>query len=113
MNHHERLTEKERIRIHARTKHEQLKAEAIDILIDALHRQTRGGATVSFDHNLALKIEKLIIGNMRRAKIIALVRTEIHKPRDSSRESGKFGPRVTNQRLGSLISDKGPTTPTS
>jgi hypothetical protein len=96
MNHHERLTEKERIRIHARTKHEQLKAEAIDILIDALHRQTRGGATVSFDHNLALKIEKLIIGNMRRAKIIALVRTEIHKPRDSSRESGKLGPRVAN-----------------
>src|SRR5271155_2152543 len=94
MNHHERLTERERIRIHARTKHEQLKAEAIDILIDALHRQTRGGATVSFDHNLALKIEKLIIGNMRRAKIIALVRTEIHKPRDSSRDSGKFGPRV-------------------
>jgi hypothetical protein len=94
MNHHERLTEKERIRIHARTKHEQLKAEAIDILIDALHRQTRGGATVSFDHNLALEIEKLIIGNMRRAKIIALVRTEIHKPRDSSRESGKLGPRM-------------------
>jgi hypothetical protein len=94
MNHHERLTEKERIRIHARTKHEQLKAEAIDILIDALHRQTRGGATVSFDHNLALKIEKLIIGNMRRAKIIALVRTEIHKPRDSRRESGKLGPRM-------------------
>ena len=94
MNHHEKLTEKERIRIHARTKHEQLKAEAIDILIDALHRQTRGGATVSFDHNLALKIEKLIIGNMRRAKIIALVRTEIHKPRNSSRESGKLGPRV-------------------
>jgi hypothetical protein len=31
---------------------------------------------------------------MRRAKIIALVRTEIHKPRDSSRDSGKFGPRV-------------------
>jgi hypothetical protein len=23
-----------------------------------------------------------------------LVRTEIHKPRDSSREIGKFGPRV-------------------
>ena len=81
MNHHERLTERERTRIHAQTKHEQLKAEAIDILIDALHRQTRGGATVSFDHKLALKIEKLIIGNMRRAKIIALVRTEIHKPR--------------------------------
>ena len=81
MNHHERLTERQRTRIHAQTKHEQLKAEAIDILIDALHRQTRGGATVSFDHNLALKIEKLIIGNMRRAKIIALVRTGIHKPR--------------------------------
>ena len=76
------LTERERIRILAQTKRERLKAEAIDILIDALHRETRGGATVSFDHNLALKIEKLIIGNMRRAKIIALVRTEIHKPRD-------------------------------
>jgi hypothetical protein len=88
------LTEKERIRILAQTKKERLKAEAIDILIDALHRQTRGGATVSFDHNLALKIEKLIIGNMRRAKIIAVVRTEIHKPRDSSRESGKLGPRM-------------------
>ena len=74
-----RLTERDRIRIHAQTKHEQLKAEAIDILIDALHRQTRGGATVSFDHNLALKIEKLIIGNVRRAKIIALVRNGIHK----------------------------------
>ena len=80
MNHHDKLTERERIRIHAQTKHEQLKAEAIDILIDAIHRQTRGGATVSFDHNLALKIEKLIIGNMRRAKIIALVRTGIHEP---------------------------------
>jgi hypothetical protein len=56
-------------------KNERLKAEAIDILIDALHRQTRGGATVSFDHNLAFKIEKLIIGNMRREKIIELVRT--------------------------------------
>ena len=88
------LTERQRIRILAQTKKERLKAEAIDILIDALHTQTRGGATVSFDHNLALKIEKLIIGNMRRAKIIALVRTEIHKPRDSSRESGKLGPRV-------------------
>ena len=75
------LTERERVRIHARTKHDQLKAEAIDILIDALHRQTRGGATVSFDHNLALKIETLIIGNMRRAKIIALVRTGIHNRR--------------------------------
>jgi CheY-specific phosphatase CheX len=69
------LTERERIRTLAKTKNERLKAEAIDILIDALHRQTRGGATVSFDHNLALKIEKLIIGNMRREKIIELVRT--------------------------------------
>ena len=75
------LTERERIRILAQTKRERLKAEAIDILIDALHRQTLGGATVSFDHDLALKIEKLIIGNMRREKIIELVRTGIHKPR--------------------------------
>ena len=81
MNHHERLIERERVRIHAQTKHEQVKAEAIDILIDAIHKQTRGGATVSFDHNLALKIEKLIIANTRRAKITALVRTGIHKPR--------------------------------
>ena len=81
MNHHERLTERERVRIHAQSRHEQVKAEAIDILIDAIHKQTRGGATVSFDHNLALKIEKLIIANTRRAKITALVRTGIHKPR--------------------------------
>jgi len=81
MNHHERLIERERVRIHAQTRHEQVKAEAIDILIDAIHKQTRGGATVSFDHNLALKIEKLIIANTRRAKITALVRTGIHKPR--------------------------------
>jgi hypothetical protein len=81
MNHHERLTERERVRIHAQSRHEQVKAEAIDILIDAIHMQTRGGATVSFDHNLALKIEKLIIANTRRAKITALVRTGIHKPR--------------------------------
>ena len=81
MNYPDRFTERERIRVHAKTRHEQLKAEAIDILIDALHRQTRGGATVSFDHNLALKIEKLIIGNMRRAKIIALVRTGIREAR--------------------------------
>ena len=81
MTHHERLIERERVRIHAQTRHEQVKAEAIDILIDAIHRQTRGGATVSFDHNLALKIEKLIIANTRRAKITALVRTGIHKPR--------------------------------
>jgi predicted transposase YbfD/YdcC len=39
------LTERESIRIRAQTKQAQLKAEAIDILIDALHRQTRGGAT--------------------------------------------------------------------
>jgi len=90
-----RLTERDHIRIRAQTKNEQLKAEAIDILIDAIHTQTRGGATVSFDHNLALKIEKLIIGNMQRAKIIALVRTGIHKPCDSSRELGKLGPRMT------------------
>jgi hypothetical protein len=89
-----RLTERDRIRILAQTKRERLKAEAIDILIDALHRETCGGATVSFDHNLALTIEKLIIGNMQRAKIIALVRTGIHKPCDSSRESGKSGPSV-------------------
>jgi hypothetical protein len=81
MNHHERLTERERIPIHVQIKHEQLKAEAIDILIDAVHRQTRDGATVSFDHNLALKIEKLIIGNTRRAKIIALVSTGIYNQR--------------------------------
>ena len=31
-----------------------------------------------FDHNLANKIEKLIVGDMPRAKIIALVRTEIY-----------------------------------
>ena len=85
---HERLTERARIRIHAQTKHEQLKAEAIDILIDALHRQTRSGATVSFDHNLALKIEKLIMGNMRRAKIIALVRTGMHKTRPLAVKTG-------------------------
>ena len=56
------LTERERIRILAQTKRERLKAEAIDILIDAIHRQTLGGAAVSFDHDLALEIEKLIIG---------------------------------------------------
>jgi len=55
MNYHDRLTDRERIRIHTKTKHEQLKAEAIDILIDAVHRQKCGGATVSFDHNLASK----------------------------------------------------------
>ena len=55
------LTERERIRILAQTKRERLKAEAIDILIDALHSQTRGGATVSFDHDLALKIESSLL----------------------------------------------------
>jgi hypothetical protein len=88
------LTERERSRTLAKTKNERLKAEAIDILIDALHRQTRGGATVSFDHNLVLKIEKLITGNMGREKIIALVRTGISTSRDSSLERGKFNPRV-------------------
>ena len=77
-----RLTEPRHIFVFVpRLKNEQLKAEAIDVLIDAIHTQTRGGATVSFDHNLALKIEKLIIGNMRRAKIIALVRTGIQEAR--------------------------------
>jgi hypothetical protein len=84
-NYRDRLRDRERIRIHAQIKHEELKAEAIDILIDELHRQMRGGATVSFDHNLAREIEKLIIGDMPRAKIIALVRTGIHKPRLLSR----------------------------
>jgi hypothetical protein len=37
-----------------------------------------GGATVSFDHNLAGKIEKLIIGDTPREKIIAQVRTGIY-----------------------------------
>jgi hypothetical protein len=74
-------TKTERIRSQFQIKHQQVKAEAIDLLIDELHRQTRRGAAVSFDHNLVLKIEKLIIGNMQRAKIIALVRTEIHTPR--------------------------------
>ena len=78
MNYHDRLTERERIHIHAQIKHENIKAEAIDILIDALHRQMRGGGTVSFDHNLAAKIEKLIIGHTPRAEIIALVRTGIY-----------------------------------
>jgi hypothetical protein len=76
-----RLTERDHIRIRVQTKNEQLKAEAIDILVDAIHRQTRRGATASFDHNLALKIENLIIGNMRRAKIIALVATGIREAR--------------------------------
>jgi hypothetical protein len=78
MDHHGRLTDRDRIRIHAKITHEKLKAEAIDILIDALHRQMRGGGTVSFDHNLAAKIEKLIIGHMPRAEIMALVRTGIY-----------------------------------
>ena len=42
-----RLTERDRIRIRAQTKHEQLKAEAIDILIDAVHRQALGGTLPS------------------------------------------------------------------
>lgn len=78
MNHHGRLTDRDRIRIHAEIKHENIKAEAIDILIDALHRQMRCGGTVSFDHKLAAKIEKLIIGHTPRAEIMALVRTGIY-----------------------------------
>jgi hypothetical protein len=77
MNHHDRLTDRDRIRVYAQIKHE-LKTEAIDILIDALHQQMRGGGTVSFDHNLVARIEKLIISDMPRAKIIALVRTGIY-----------------------------------
>jgi hypothetical protein len=77
MNYRDRFRDRERIRIHSQIKHEELKAEAIDILIDELHRQMRSGATVSFDHNLARKIEKLIMGDMPRAKIIALVRTGV------------------------------------
>jgi hypothetical protein len=45
------LTERDHIRIRAQTKQAQLKAEAIDILIDAIHRQTRDGATVSFTNS--------------------------------------------------------------
>ena len=85
MNHHDRLTDRDRIRSHVQITHEKLKAEAIDILIDALHLQMHGGGTVWFDHNLAGKIEKLIIGDMSRAKIIALVRTEIY-----TWETGRF-----------------------
>jgi hypothetical protein len=77
-HYHQTLADRDRIRVHAQLKHEKLKAEAIDILIDALHLQMSGGATVSFDHNLAGKIEKLIIGDMPRAKIIAQVRTGIY-----------------------------------
>jgi len=80
-NHPERLTERERVRIYSQARADQVRAEALDLLIDELHRRMRGGATVSFDHNLALKIEKLIIGKMQRSKIVAMVRTEIHKPR--------------------------------
>jgi hypothetical protein len=77
MNYRDRLRDRERIRIRAKIKHEELKGEAIDVLIDELHRQMRSGATVSFDHNLARKIEKLINGDMPRAKIIALVRSGV------------------------------------
>jgi hypothetical protein len=77
-HYHHTLADRDRIRVHAQLKHEKLKAEAIDILIDALRLQMSGGATVSFDHNLAGKIEKLIIGDMPRAKIIAQVRTGIY-----------------------------------
>ena len=74
--------------------------------------QTRGVQTESLDHNMVLKIEKLNIVNMQRAKIIALVRTGIHKPCDSRRESGKLGPRGQTRVSGFLIGDKGRTTPT-
>ena len=78
MTNHHTLTDRDSIRVHAQLKHEKLKAEAIDILIDALHLQMSGGATVSFDHNLPGKIEKLINGDMPRAKIIAQVRAGIY-----------------------------------
>jgi hypothetical protein len=61
MTDYHRLADRDRIRIHAESKHETIKAEAIDILIDVLHRQMSSGGTVSFDHNLARKIEKLTI----------------------------------------------------
>jgi hypothetical protein len=77
-HYHDTLPDRDRIRVHAESKHERIKAEAIDILIDALHLQMSGGAMVSFDHNLAGKIEKLIIGDMPRAKILAQVRTGIY-----------------------------------
>ncbi len=78
MTHQHPLTDRDSIRVHAQLKHEKLKAEAIDILIDALHLEMSRGATVSFDHNLAGKIERLIVGDMPRAKIIAQVRTGIY-----------------------------------
>ena len=78
MDYQGRLTDRDRIPIHAKITHEKLKAEAIDILIEALHRQMRGGGTVSFDHDLATKIEKLIIGHKPRAEIMASVRTGIY-----------------------------------
>ena len=73
-HYHDTLPDRDRIRVNAQLKHEKLKAEAIDILIDALHLQMSDGATVSFDHNLAGRIEKFISGAMPRAKIIAQVR---------------------------------------
>ena len=78
VNHHRELRDRERIRIDAQIKSETVKSEVIDILIEALHRQLCSGAAVTFDHNLARKIEKLIIGDMPRAKIVALMRTEIY-----------------------------------
>jgi predicted nucleic-acid-binding protein len=68
MTDYHRLADRDRIRIHAESKHEKIKAEAIDILIDVLHRQMSSGGTVSFDHNLARKIEKLINRGMTRAR---------------------------------------------
>jgi hypothetical protein len=96
-HHDHTLTVRDSIRVHAQLKHEKLKAEAIDILIDVLHRQMRGGATVSFDHNLAGKIEKLIIGDMPRAKIIAQVRTGIYYPPRTSLLVGGSNTTVTRR----------------
>jgi hypothetical protein len=75
---HDRLTDRDHIRVHSQIRQEELKAEAMSILIEALHWQMRGGGTVSFDHHLAVKIENLIIRNMPRAKIVAQVRTGIY-----------------------------------
>ena len=97
MTHQDRLTDRDRNRIHAQIKHETIKAEAIDILVDALHLQMSGGATVSFDHNLVGKIEKLIIGDMPRAKIIALVRTWICYPLRTSLLVGGSNTNVTRR----------------
>jgi hypothetical protein len=97
MTHQDRLSDRDRIRIRAQIKHETIKAEAIDILVDALHLQMSGGATVSFDHNLAGMIEKLIIGDMTRANIITLVRTWIYYPLRPSLLAGGSQTNVTRR----------------